>query len=52
MNNVNSDGPAKKPYSTPVLQVYGDLKAITKNLDVGSQIGDGGSNSMHQGTTP
>ena len=36
-------GPDKKTYSKPQLQIYGDLKAITGNVD-GFMASDGGGN--------
>ena len=41
----------KKPYNTPVLQVYGDLKVITQGFDPGKG-GAEVSNDMHFNSAP
>jgi hypothetical protein len=37
---------AKKPYSKPQLQVYGDLGTITKSHDNGHPTADGGTTGL------
>ena len=44
---VPTSGPAaKKPYTQPFVQVYGDLSEITKALATGG-INDGGGHGSH-----
>jgi hypothetical protein len=46
-NNRSSQPAARKPYSTPQVQQYGDLAEITKTV-AGSKTNDGSGNpNMH-----
>ncbi len=50
-NDDRSPKAGKKAYNTPVLQVYGDLKKITMDIDaMATPMADGGGNSHHQAT--
>jgi hypothetical protein len=44
---MNNAGAPKKPYATPDLKVYGDIRQITQAIGNGG-MGDGGANPMHK----
>jgi len=39
---MSQDGP-KKPYTTPTLTTYGDVRKITEATGFSSKVGDGGT---------
>lgn len=39
---TSANGPARKPYSSPALRVYGGLDALTRAVGKTSTISDGG----------
>ena len=42
-----SEAPARKPYSKPTLQVYGDLATITKSQTAGTKNDGSGHPNKH-----
>jgi len=41
--NPNSSEPTKKPYSPPVIRVYGDIQSVTKAVTMTHLTGDNGN---------
>lgn len=41
----NQEGPAKKRYETPRLEVYGDIRVVTEAVAHNSDVNDGGAHS-------
>ena len=46
--SFKKDGPAKKPYESPRLEVYGDIRAVTAAVDVSGK-NDGGAGKNKTG---
>ena len=40
--SFEKDGPAKKPYASPRLEVYGDIREVTVSLNPSGARSDGG----------
>ena len=40
--SFEKDGPAKKPYASPRLEVYGDIREVTVSLAPSGSMSDGG----------
>ena len=40
--SFEKDGPAKKPYESPRLEVYGDIREVTVSLNPTGSRNDGG----------
>ena len=40
--SFEKDGPAKKPYESPRLEVYGDIREVTFSFNPSGSMGDGG----------
>ena len=40
--SFEKDGPAKKPYASPRLEVYGDIREVTVSLKPSGGMNDGG----------
>jgi hypothetical protein len=46
--SFKDDGPAKKPYERPRLEVYGDIREVTDTLDRAGVADSGHGTSMNK----
>jgi hypothetical protein len=47
--SLNEDGPAKKPYESPRLEVYGDIRAVTAATGTTTPKNDGSHSNEKTG---